>query len=43
MKYGESSFAILYLLFAIVSGCVILKALTEGTAAERRNGDGKRG
>lgn len=25
MKYGESSFDILYLLFAIVSGCVILK------------------
>ena len=25
MKYGESTFDILYLLFAIVSGCVILK------------------
>ena len=27
MKYGESSFDILYLLFAIISGCVILGAL----------------
>ena len=25
MKYGESSFDILYLLFAIISGCLILK------------------
>ena len=25
MKYGESSFDILYLLFAIISGCIILK------------------
>ncbi len=25
MKYGESSFDVLYLLFAVVSGCVILK------------------
>ncbi len=25
MKYGESTFDILYLLFAIISGCVILK------------------
>ena len=24
MKYGESSFDILYLLFAMISGCVIL-------------------
>ncbi len=31
MKYGESSFDILYLLFAIVSGCVILKR-AKGTA-----------
>ena len=27
MKYGESSFDILYLLFAVISGCVILGAL----------------
>ncbi len=25
MKYGESLFDILYLLFAVISGCVILK------------------
>ena len=25
MKYGESTFDILYLLFAIISGCIILK------------------
>ncbi|MBQ5756602.1 MAG: hypothetical protein IIV88_05030 [Erysipelotrichaceae bacterium] len=25
MKYGESSFDILYLLFAVISGCIILK------------------
>ena len=25
MKYGESSFDILYLLFAVISGCVMLK------------------
>ena len=25
MKYGESSFDLLYLLFAVISGCVILK------------------
>ena len=25
MKYGESSFDILYLLFAVISGCVILR------------------
>ena len=25
MKYGESSFDILYLLFAVISGCIILR------------------
>ena len=25
MKYGESSFDLLYLLFAVISGCIILK------------------
>ena len=36
MKYGESSFDILYLLFAIVAGCVILKKARNKT--EKRMG-----
>lgn len=31
MKYGESTFDILYLLFAIISGCVILKRAKDKT------------
>ena len=31
MKYGESSFDILYLLFAIVSGCIILRQAKDKT------------
>ena len=31
MKYGESTFDILYLLFAIISGCVILKHAKDKT------------
>ncbi|MBR3241668.1 MAG: hypothetical protein IKF90_03075 [Parasporobacterium sp.] len=31
MKYGESAFDILYLLFAIISGCVILKRAKNST------------
>ncbi len=31
MKYGESSFDILYLLFAVISGCVMLKSARSGT------------
>ena len=31
MKYGESSFDILYLLFAVISGCVILRKAGNGT------------
>ena len=32
MKYGESSFDILYLLFAVISGCVILARARTGVA-----------
>lgn len=31
MKYGESAFDILYLLFAIISGCIILKRAQDRT------------
>ena len=36
MRYGESTFDILYLLFAIISGCVILKKA--GNRCEMRMG-----
>ena len=42
MKYGESSFDILYLLFAIISGVVILlRAKTRTAEAEGRREDAK--
>lgn len=31
MKYGESAFDILYLLFAVISGCVILRKAANRT------------
>ena len=31
MKYGESAFDILYLLFVIISGCMILKRAQDRT------------
>ncbi|MBR4529175.1 MAG: hypothetical protein IKO80_02730 [Lachnospiraceae bacterium] len=31
MKYGESSFDIIYLLFAVISGCILLKRAREKT------------
>lgn len=35
MKYGESAFDILYLLFAVVSGAVILAKAKAGAAKEK--------
>lgn len=36
MKYGESTFDILYLLFAVIAGCIILRRARNTTEKQMR-------